>query len=453
MPFSQGKLPGYPDAYNYAYQQRCFLNPNPNTQLPPYEEFVALLRSALHYLYDPVHLRRSPLVAYLDQGGAPDRATALQRVLTDSINSLKPSENEPPQSTAWAIYDILNLQYVRQYERNVVASQLGISERQLRREQRLALEALAQHLWQKFNFNSLSTTPGEPAAAHGEPAAAHGEPIAEPPGADTGSLSTELNWLKSSPIEELGGLKDTLQSVQALANPLAEQCAVTLQLHIDPLLEETPIPQASFRSILLTILNAILPRAEKGSVTLSAARTGPMIQIQIASTQIRAAPEALKDEGNLDTVRQLAAFYGAGLEISYAPPLFSANLRFAFPEQIPILVIDDNGDWLEMLKRYVVGTRYQVITTRDSRAAVALAEKIQPAVIFLDVMMPNVDGWQVLSELRQQQATHRIPLVVCTVLPLADLALSLGVNVFLQKPITQEQFLHTIQEQLNKDAE
>jgi len=55
--------------------------------------------------------------------------------------------------------------------------------------------------------------------------------------------------------------------------------------------------------------------------------------------------------------------------------------------------------------------------------------------------MPNIDGWQVLSELRQSPATHRIPIVVCTVLPLADLALSLGVNAFLQKPVTQDQFL------------
>lgn len=418
------------------------MNPNPNTQLPPYEEFVAFLRSALHYLYDPVHLRRSQLVEYLGQGSAPDRAAALQRILTESINSLKPSEDEPPQSTAWTIYDILNLQYVRQYERNVVASQLGISERQLRREQRLALEALAQHLWQKFNLSAACSDALRVAAGPGEPSV-------EPPAESSSGLSTELDWLKSSPIEELGALKEILQSVQTLANPLAEQWEVTLQLNIDPLLEEAPIPQASFRSILLTILNAMIPRAEKGTVEIGATRSGPKIQIHIASANIRATSETLKDESSLDTVRQLAAFYGAGLEIHYAPPLFRANLHFAFPEQIPILVIDDNGDWLEMLKRYVVGTRYQVITTRDSRAAAALAEKIQPAVIFLDVMMPNVDGWQVLSELRQLQATHRIPLVVCTVLPLADLALSLGVNVFLQKPITQEQFLHTIQEQIN----
>lgn len=425
-----------------THLQRFLLNTDPGFQKPSYEEFIALLRSALHYLYDPVHLRRSLLVEYLGQENVSDSASALQRILTDSISSLKPSEDESPQSSAWTIYDILNMQYIRQYERSAVASQLGISERQLRREQRLALEALAQYLWKKFNLDSASTDVSTTIETT----------IGEMPGKTASNLNTELNWLKNSLMEEQSPLSEILQSVQALANPLAKQFQVSLRLQIDHLLEETPLPQASFRSILLTILNAIVPRAEKGAVDIKVFRTAADIQIQISSTNVHADPDRHEDGANLDTARQLATFYGVDLEVSQSEQFFSAALRFSTPEQVPILIVDDNADWLEMLKRYVVGTRYQVITTRDSRSAAALAEKIQPAVIFLDVMMPNVDGWQVLSELRQGQSTHHIPLVVCTVLPLADLALSLGVNAFLQKPITQEQFLRTIQEQTSKNS-
>jgi len=46
--------------------------------------------------------------------------------------------------------------------------------------------------------------------------------------------------------------------------------------------------------------------------------------------------------------------------------------------------------------------------------------------------MPEIDGWQILSELRHEQATSHIPIVICTALPLQGLALSLGVNAFLQ---------------------
>ena len=58
--------------------------------------------------------------------------------------------------------------------------------------------------------------------------------------------------------------------------------------------------------------------------------------------------------------------------------------------------------------------------------------------------MHNVDGWQILSELRHDPATAAIPIIICTILPVADLALALGANAFLQKPVTQEQFLQTL---------
>ena len=61
-----------------------------------YEQFVALLRSALHYLYDPVHLRRSPLVDLLGLTGEFDRAAALQRTLVAAIRDLNERFPERP---------------------------------------------------------------------------------------------------------------------------------------------------------------------------------------------------------------------------------------------------------------------------------------------------------------------------------------------------------------------
>ena len=398
-----------------------------NVERPPYEEFVSSLRSALHYLYDPVHLRRSPLVDLLGQGASADRAAALQRILTDTIRALKPAEDEAPQSAAWRIYDTLSLQYIRQFTRDVVATQLGISERQLRREQRQALEALAQQLWQKYNLDSLPALSSPPELSPEKAQA----------------LSAELGWLRTPGAEELETLQDILNTVQAIAQPLAGQRQVTLLFQIEPGLEEISVPQMAIRSVLLTILSALIPRVEEGPVNLTVQRAAADLQIEISCASLIPANSVSNqsDESGMETVRQLAAFYGASLTLELDAPALCARLLFPIPEQIPVLVIDDNADWLEMLSRYAVGSRYRVITAREPRTAAALAEKIQPGLIFLDVMMPNVDGWQVLSELRQAQSTHPIPVVVCTVLPLADLALSLGVNAFLQKPVTQDQFL------------
>ena len=401
-----------------------------SVERPPYEEFIGLLRSALHYLYDPVHLRRSPLVDLLGQSGAAERAAALQRILTDAIRALKPGEEELPQSAAWRIYDTLSLQYIRQSTREVVANQLGISERQLRREQRLALEALAQQLWQKYQLEALPAPGGSPAGV--APAA----PVSWPEQAH--ALSAELDWLKTPDAEELGTLQEILETVQSLAQPLAGLRQVGLSVQIEPGLEDQAVPQMALRSLLLTLLNALIPRVETGPVRLEAFRAGPDLQIDATCACLRVFPSRPEEVG-LEPVRQLADFYGASLILR--PGLHGASLRFPLPEQVTVLVVDDNADWLAMLTRYAVGSRYRVVTAREPRAASALAEKLQPALIFLDVMMPNVDGWQVLSELRLVHATHSIPVVVCSVLPLADLALSLGVNAFLQKPVTQDQFL------------
>jgi CheY-like chemotaxis protein len=84
---------------------------------------------------------------------------------------------------------------------------------------------------------------------------------------------------------------------------------------------------------------------------------------------------------------------------------------------------------------------------RDPVNAQPVAQKLQPAVILLDVMMHNVDGWQILSELRHMPATTAIPVVICTILPVEELALSLGANAFLQKPVTRHLFLKTLDQQ------
>lgn len=85
--------------------------------------------------------------------------------------------------------------------------------------------------------------------------------------------------------------------------------------------------------------------------------------------------------------------------------------------------------------------------TCEPSTAPACAEKLQPALILLDVMMHNVDGWQVLNELLQKPVTAHIPVIVCTILPLEEMAISLGAAGFLQKPVSQQHFLELLDQQ------
>ena len=405
-----------------------------------HDQFVAFLRSALHYFYDPVQLRRSPLVEILALTAEFDRATALQQTLTTAIRALKPAEDEPPQSSAWRIYDTLNLQYVRQLPRMAVATQLGISERQMRREQRVAIEALAQHLWRPA---APEPPPSESAIARAAEAKAAGANA-------THMLTRELGWLKTPDVEERIPLGAAVEEVLNLAQPLAQQWQVSLHSNLQTGLAMLPVNRLALRSILVTLLTVAIPRAGQSPVKVTAVLQDAAIRLHITGSDRSAlqAPFSAREQESFAATQELASFYGAVLD--FAPQenaSFAVTVSLPAPVQASVLVIDDNADWLELVQRYASGSRYQIVGTREPATARTLVEKVQPAVILLDVMMQHVDGWQVLSDLRQEPTTSHIPVIICTILPVEGMALSLGANAFLQKPVSQQQFLHALDEQ------
>jgi CheY-like chemotaxis protein len=125
-------------------------------------------------------------------------------------------------------------------------------------------------------------------------------------------------------------------------------------------------------------------------------------------------------------------------------------IEISFPNlsATPVLVIDDNEDALRLMERYAAGTRYVLSTTHNSQEAVRMAQRMLPRVIVLDVMMPGLDGFEMLGRLRQHPSIESVPIIVCTVLDQEPLARSLGASAFLRKPITRQGFLGAIDRQV-----
>ena len=82
-----------------------------------------------------------------------------------------------------------------------------------------------------------------------------------------------------------------------------------------------------------------------------------------------------------------------------------------------------------------------VQTARDAEQAFAQLRRGAPAAIFLDIMMPDQDGWDVLQRLLNHPEARLIPVIICSVLQQRDLALSLGATAFVQKPFSPESLL------------
>lgn len=208
-------------------------------------------------------------------------------------------------------------------------------------------------------------------------------------------------------------------------------------------LGDLPVAPLLVRNVLLTVLSVAIPRTAQSPITLSAKREQRDIAVSVISNaRDEPSPLTASELAGLHTAEKLAIFYHAHLVVSQAAKTdIVATLTLPQLAQVQVLVVDDNSDWIVLQQRYVAGTRYQVVGTSDSLQAARIAAQMQPALILLDVMIQRVDGWQILSELRHDPATAAIPVIICTVLPVADLALFLGADAFLQKPVNQARLL------------
>lgn len=106
------------------------------------------------------------------------------------------------------------------------------------------------------------------------------------------------------------------------------------------------------------------------------------------------------------------------------------------------LVIDDSKSARFALRRYLEGHRYQVEAVESADDAMRFLEGNKPGVIFLDHVMPGVDGFTVLKNLRANADTARIPVVICSSNEGPEFnaqARAAGANCVLQKPPNPEQ--------------
>lgn len=420
-------------------------------------DFIRALRSALNNLYEPDQLRANPLSALLGFEGRVDAPAALAEAITDAIESIRDSgpDSGPDNGTegdgvanparAWLAHDVLHYRYVRGYSREEVARKLNISDRQLSRELRSALELLAVVLWRKHP-QAHGAAGAEPmrftATPHDEPTS--DEVVSEEP-TMTG-ISDGATWLADLPVESPAGWREVLESVLLLMQPLMERHGVFLQIRLDATLANLFVAQNALRQTLLLLLGWFIPLADHSILLLHPSSANGML---ILRWRVEGAADVLPDiDSALEIPRQLLAHRGGSLEIEVAQDSnetgFTVVLTVPALAQVPVLVIDDNQDTIQLFLRYVQGTRYALVGVSNPDEVSRALERVQPRIILLDVMMPQVDGWDMLARLRQLPEAQHLSIIVCSIMPLESVARSLGASGFLQKPVLPQALLQTL---------
>lgn len=425
------------------------------------EQFAHHVQRALFTLYDPALLSNSLLISLFDVQGHTDPAAALRQMLIEAIELLKPDDPTPHGSRGWRVYQVLRRRYTEQLTQHEVAMNLGLSIRQLQREEKIAREVIAERLWSAHGVTAkmhlLYAAHGVSAKMHLLYAPRHKDDDEPAP-----SAAQELEALsKSTPVQVIQ-LGEVLREVLSTLRPILSASGTTVEYEESQGLPPVAVKVPMLRQALFNLISVAGRCAAGERLLVQMCHEEPNVVIHLqALCRSGAIPEERgNDAETLEMASQLLDFCQAHLHLQASGSVqpdprqvgetiaFAARLEFPVAEVFTVLVIDDNGDARQLLQRYLYGTPYQFVEAEDAQQALALMRQITPEAIILDVMMPRQDGWTLIGQLRNHPRLQRVPIIVSTILPQKDLAYALGAAEFIRKPIKRSEILAALARQL-----
>ena len=295
-------------------------------------------------------------------------------------------------------------------------------------------------------------------------------------------------------IEEFE-LSKILQEIEATIKPLVEKNKNTLIVNISPNIKTIKADITKIRQIMLNLLSNSSKFTKEGEITFSILNSTLMknaYDFVVSDSGIGMSQEQVDKvfkpftQADEKTTRK---FGGTGLGLTITKMFAEMmggeiNLKSkegkgtTFTVTIPkvvkelkeetseltttidpenpytILVIDDDDNAQDMMKKYLQKQSISILQAKSGEEGLKLAIEHMPDAITLDVMMPEMDGWEVLSALQANDKVKNIPVIMLTMADEPDLGFSLGATDYLTKPVNWNQ-LSTIlkKHQIQSDSE
>jgi len=281
-------------------------------------------------------------------------------------------------------------------------------------------------------------------------------------------------------------LGQTLENILESITPIAGE--KQLEIHQDipadlPLLESDEIRVSQ---ILQNLVANAVKFTDAGSVNVSVQSSLGKISVRIVDTGIGIAANDLphifdefrqvdgtsarRHEGTglgLAIARKAARMLGGDIAVISAPEkgsTFTLTLPLAWQGQAPvyepivrrkpagvksarktILVVDDEPETAAMISRYLLQEGYNTVTATSGSEALKLAARELPFAITLDVIMPDMDGWEVLQELKKNHETKEIPVIIVSISEDMETGFALGAVGYVTKPVSKKLLVSEIQ--------
>ena len=301
----------------------------------------------------------------------------------------------------------------------------------------------------------------------------------------------DLSKIESGKMEvylETFEVEPLLRDVVAGVGGLVGQKGNRLDLRLAPGLGALRSDATKLRQILLNLVGNAAKFTENGTVTLEASRGrggdgAERLRFAVSDTGIGMTPEQVSrlfqrfSQADASTTRRFggtglglslikafADMLGAEVGVESVPgrgstftvliPVEAAPAAAPRPEagaagdaapaeagpRDLVLVIDDDADQRVLLERLLRREGFAVHAAADGCSGLDAARRLRPRAILLDVTMPGLDGWSVLSALKADPALAETPVVMVTSLDQRRLAASLGAADFMLKPVRRDRF-------------
>ena len=267
---------------------------------------------------------------------------------------------------------------------------------------------------------------------------------------------------------------EAVDQVARTVEPLLAKKSITLRTELGGSGDLLADPGKLKQMLLNLVSNAIKFTPDQGTVTISAVRTPKSIEIAVADTGVGVAESDMgqifkefhqidqgpgrKHEGTglgLALTKRFAVLHGGDVRVSSrvnegsvftlvlpvlptAPRLVQATAAPAVNGHRDgplILIVEDDPAAAELLNRQLTAAGYRTAVARTGKEALERAHQLQPAAITLDIMLPEIDGWEVINRLKSDEATSAIPILVVSVVDNPELGFALGAIEYFVKPV------------------
>lgn len=401
-----------------------------------FDGFAQDLREALTHLYDPAYRPPDGLITILAHSQPLPPGTVQQMVIS-AIQGLQPDPSVPPTARSRRLYELLVCRYVQELTQEETAERLGITPRHLRREQQQAVQMLAQWLWSSRAAGDVMASPALASSMDDDQAErdwrsqVHQE-LAVLEASEPGVLS-DVGAVVTAVVEKTvwadGGLARR-QPTRLFAQPVDAGI-------------EAAIHPAVLRQILIVAIRKLSQAAPTAQIVVSVTAHAADCELVVAG-----APVAPDVQIASQFIGESATAHGGKCSVERRDE--TAQFRIVLPRAQPVnlLVADDNADIVHVYRRYLERTRFRVVHAAGGQAVFAALAAQRPDIVLLDVMLPDMDGWEVLTRLHEDPATRDLPVIICSVIRQEELALALGAVRYVPKPVRRPDLIQALEQAL-----